>query len=74
MFKRKPRLDINSEEYKTRLNELLNDPMRQEKAEKQRQEFENMLNSPMKLYHKLPWWILMFLICWGIFSLFAWLF
>ena len=69
MFKKK-KLAKSDPEYSQRLNELLHDPERIAKAEKRREDFEHMLNTPMRWYHKLPYWIVLCLILYGLGKLF----
>jgi len=66
MFRRKKRLSPTDPEFAERFNALMNDPERMAQAEKRRENLENMLNTPMRWYHKLPYWIVFALIAYGI--------
>ena len=39
--------------------------------DQRRENLEHLLNSPMRWYHKLPWWILLGLIAYGLGKLFG---
>jgi hypothetical protein len=71
MSERKKKLSKSDPEYAARLNELLNDPERQAKAAQRREDLDQLLNSPMRWYHKLPYWIVLGLIGYGIGKLFG---
>ena len=53
-------------EYAKRLNELLNDPEYLSKSAKRREELERMVNTPMRWYQKLPYWLVFVLIIYGL--------
>ena len=71
MFKRKKRLSPGDPEFTAKFNKLWNDPDYQAKMAKRTADFENMINTPMRWYHKLPYWIVLGLICYGIAKLFG---
>jgi hypothetical protein len=71
MFKRKKRLSPSDPEFTERFHALMNDPEFMAQAEKRRENLENMLNTPMRWYHKLPYWIVFGLIIYGISKLFG---
>jgi hypothetical protein len=58
--------DERDEAYLKRLNESLNDPESQAKANQRRENLEHLLNSPMRWYHKVPYWIVFAIIAYGI--------
>jgi len=66
MFKKKKRLSPTDPEFAERFNALMNDPERMTQAEKHRENLENMLNTPMRWYQKLPYWIVFGLIIYGL--------
>ena len=66
MFKRKKKISKSDPEYFERLNEILNDPEWRAKSAKRSEDFERLLNTPMRWYHKLPYWLVIVLIFYGL--------
>jgi hypothetical protein len=70
MFKKK-KISLSDPEFTKRFNALMDDPEYRAKMAKRNSDFENMVNTPMRWYHKLPYWIVLGLICYGLAKLFG---
>lgn len=66
MFNRKKRLKPTDPEFAENFRALMNDPVYQGKLAKRSEDFNRMLNTPMRWYHKLPYWIIFGLIIYGV--------